>query len=315
MDLMFTLAGLALLVGAGDALVRGAVALSLKLGVSVLVISLTVVAFGTSAPELFVGVQAALDDADGIVMGNVVGSNIANVLLVLGVPAMISGIETKDCDCRRSWLIMIGASLLFIGLCAVGPLTVWHGLLLLTVLGWMLTDTWRESRNDPTAAADLEELEDVDPTMATWKVAALLAAGVVGLPLGAHLLIEGARGVAMAYGLTEAAVGLTLVAVGTSLPELMTSISAALRREADVAMGNVIGSNIFNILGIMGVSSLVAPISVAPEFLSLDLWVMLAASALIGVCLYPRWRLGRLAGLAFIALYVLFAVAVLGPRI
>lgn len=315
MDFAMSMIGLALLVGAGDALVRGAVALSLKLGIPILVVSLTVVAFGTSAPELVVGIEAALADADGIAFGNVVGSNIANVLLVMGIPALINPIDTRDCDGRRSWIGMMLASALFIALCFLGPLVWWHGLILLAGLAWMLTDAYRHTRAAQAAgrAVDLD-IEPVDPTMPGWRVAGLIALGCVGLPIGAHLLVEGARGVAMAYGLSEAAIGLTLVAVGTSLPELMTTVMAAIRRHADVALGNIIGSNLFNILGIMGVVSFLGPLDPPQEFLTLDLWVMLAVGLLLWGCLYPRWTVGRGMGLAFVALYVVYGFVVLGPR-
>ena len=318
MNFVLTVIGLGLLVGAGDALVRGAVALSLRLGVPVLIISLTVVAFGTSAPELVVGVEAALADADGIAFGNVVGSNIANILLVLGLPALIAVIRTELCDSRRSWIGMVAASLLFIVLCHFGPLVWWHGLVLLAGLVWMLADAWAETRKAQAEGADaaaLAEIEDVDPHMAPWKVAGLLLAGIVGLPIGAHLLIDGARGVALAFGLSEAAIGLTLVAVGTSLPELMTSVMAALRKQAEVAIGNVVGSNLFNLLGIMGVVSFFGPLDVPPEFLRLDLWVMLGCSLLLIPAVFPRWPIGWAMGAGFVALYVVYGVVVLGPRV
>jgi len=315
MDFAMSMIGLALLVGAGDALVRGAVALSLKLGIPILVVSLTVVAFGTSAPELVVGIEAALANADGIAFGNVVGSNIANVLLVLGIPALINPIDTRDCDGRRSWIGMMLASALFIALCFMGPLVWWHGAILLAGLTWMLTDAYRHTRAAQAAGRAVElDLEPVDPTMPGWRIAALIAIGCVGLPVGAHLLVEGARGVAMAYGLSEAAIGLTLVAVGTSLPELMTTVMAAIRRHADVAMGNIIGSNLFNLLGIMGAVSFLGPLDVPQEFLTLDLWVMLGCGALLWACLYPRWMVGRGMGVGLVALYVAYGFVVLGPR-
>jgi len=315
MDFAMSMIGLALLVGAGDALVRGAVALSLKLGIPILVVSLTVVAFGTSAPELVVGIEAALANADGIAFGNVVGSNIANVLLVLGIPAIINPIDTRDRDGRRSWIGMMLASLLFIALCFMGPLVWWHGAILLAGLTWMLTDAYRHTRAAQAAGRAVElDLEPVDPTMPGWRIAALIAIGCVGLPVGAHLLVEGARGVAMAYGLSEAAIGLTLVAVGTSLPELMTTVMAAIRRHADVAMGNIIGSNLFNLLGIMGAVSFLGPLDVPQEFLTLDLWVMLGCGALLWACLYPRWMVGRGMGVGLVALYVAYGFVVLGPR-
>lgn len=316
MDLLFTVIGLALLVGAGDALVRGAVALSLRLGVPALIVSLTVVAFGTSAPELLVGIQAALADADGIAFGNVVGSNVANVLLVLGVPAVISSIEPTAGEGRRDWLFMMGASVVFVALCFSGPLVWWHGMILLAGLSAMLWTAYVAARNgrDAALAAELQEIEEADPGMADWKVGLLLGAGLAGLPVGAHLLIEGARGIASAWGVSEAAIGLTLVAVGTSLPELVTSVMAAIRRHAEVAIGNVIGSNVFNLLGIMGVVSFLGPLDVPPAFLTLDLWLMLATSAMLWACVYPGWRLDRRMGTGLLGLYAVYLLIVLVPR-
>jgi cation:H+ antiporter len=317
MDFALTLVGLALLVVAGDALVRGAVGLALKLEIPVLIISLTVVAFGTSAPELVVGVQAALDDADGIVMGNIVGSNIANVLLVLGVPALVSSINPAQCDTRREWLAMMAASVLFIALCLIGPLQWWGGAILLTGLALMLGAAYREARSaqaDAAAAALPDEIAAADPTMPYWKLGLLLGVGVLGLPLGAHLLVEGARAIAEDFGLSEAAIGLTLVAVGTSLPELATTVAAAVRRHAEVAIGNVVGSNLFNLLGIMGLVGFFGPIEVPPEFLRMDLWVMLACGALLWFWVFPRRVLGRRTGIGLLALYALYGFVVLGPR-
>ncbi len=319
MDLVLSALGLAALIGAGDALVRGAVALSLRLGIPALIVSLTIVGFGTSAPELLVGIEAALQNADGIVFGNVVGSNIANVLLVMGIPALISPIDPRGCDCQRSWTMMMAGSVLFIALCFVGPLVWWHGVILLAGLFWMLGDTYAGARaaqraGDAEAVESLIDIEDADPHMAPWKIAGLIAIGVIGLPLGAHLLIEGARGIAQAAGLSDTAIGLTLVAVGTSLPELMTTVMATLRRQADVAIGNVVGSNLFNLLGIMGLTSFLGPLDVPAEFLELDLWVMLATSALLWGCVFPRWVVGRWLGVALVGLYILYGFVVLGPR-
>jgi len=310
--------GLAILLLAGDLLVRGAVNLSLRLGIPALIVSLTVVAFGTSAPELLVSVQAVVKDVPGIALGNVVGSNIANVLLVLGLPALISGIRCSECDSRRSFLMMLGATALFIALCFLAPLSWWHGLILLAGLVAMLTDSYfsaMRSRRDGRAAAilavDAGELDEADPEMPGWRIALYLLLGLIGLPLGADLLVDGASSIARQYGVSEAVIGLTLVALGTSLPELATSVMAALRRQADVALGNVIGSNMFNLLGIIGVAALVGPIPVEAEFLRLDLWVMLAASlVLVPFVLFCR-DMSRGWGAVLTALYIAYVVFLL----
>ncbi|NCM97952.1 MAG: calcium/sodium antiporter, partial [Rhodobacterales bacterium] len=254
MDLARVAFGLLLLVLAGDALVRGAVNLALRLGIPALVVGLTVVAFGTSAPEMLVSVNATIDGKPGIALGNVVGSNIANILLVLGISALIATIHSSRLDLTRSFVTMLAATVLFIVLCALGPITWWHGLILLAGLGVMLWDSFAN-------ASSAAEIEGADLDMPWWQVLAYLGVGLVGLPVGADFLVEGSVNIARVLGISEAVIGLTLVAVGTSLPELATSIAAALRGQADVAMGNVIGSNVFNLLGIIGVSAMVGDLA------------------------------------------------------
>lgn len=305
-ELGYAALGLVLLVVAGDALVRGAVNLSLRLGIPALIVGLTVVAFGTSAPELLVSVKAVLDNAAGIALGNVVGSNIANVLLVLGLPALISTIHSGASDTRRSYLMMIAASALFIVLCLMGPIVWWHALILLAGLAYMLWDSYR-SAQDHRANGDPEEpLEGADPSMPAWKIAAFLIAGLIGLPLGADLLVDSAVVIARQIGVSETVIGLTLVAIGTSLPELATSIVAAIRKQADVALGNVIGSNMFNLLGIIGVAGLVGPMPVPETLLRLDLWVMLGASLLLVPFVLMGRDITRGVGVAFSAVYLTY---------
>ncbi len=300
-DLFWAAIGLVLLVVAGNALVKGAVNLALRLGIPALIVGLTVVAFGTSAPELLVSVQAVLKDQDGIALGNVVGSNIANALLVIGIPAMISVIHASHLDVRRSYLVMLAGTVLFIVICLLGPLTWLHALVLLAGLGAMLWDSYRQGRAHPDTVE--EAPEGADPAMPAWRIGAWLAAGLVGLPLGANLLVESAVSIAREIGVSETVIGLTLVAVGTSLPELATSIIAALKRQADVALGNVIGSNVFNLLAIIGISGFVAPLTVPVELLRFDLWAMLAASLLLAPFVLGRKDIGRLAGLGLTAVY------------
>jgi cation:H+ antiporter len=315
MDFLFIIAGLVLLLGAGDALVRGAVALSLRLGVPAIIVGATVVAFGTSAPELLISVQAALEGSPGIALGNVVGSNIANVWLVLGVPALIAPLAGCGTDAHRNLWFMVAATAIFTVLIMPGTIWWWGGLILVGVTALMVADSIRHSliaRANGEATEELAELEDVDPHMAGWKIAGLIVAGLIGLPLGAQLLIDGARGVAMAFGVSETLIGLTIVAVGTSLPELATTVMAALRAQADVAIGNVVGSNIFNITFIIGAASLVTPLDVPGEILSRDIWVMIAASlTLLPYVLLCR-RICRMTGTIYLLLYagyIAFAVS------
>ena len=315
---VYSALGLTILLLAGDALVRGAVNLSLRLGVPALMVSLTIVAFGTSAPELLIAIKAVEGNAPGIALGNVVGSNTANILLVLGIPAMLSRLHTSECDTRKTYIFMLAASVLFIALAYCGPFTWVSGLILLAALALVLADAFREARahrcNGCGAAADdlaVLELDEVNPDMPYWRIAIYLVLGLIGLPLGANMLVENATIIALTYGVSDTVIGLTLVAVGTSLPELATTVMAALRRQADVALGNVIGSNMFNLLAIVGIATLFGPIPVDPEFLRFDLWVMLGASLLILPFVFFARDITRRWGVALSGLYALYLAAVL----
>ena len=310
--------GLVILLLAGDALVRGAVNLSLRLGVPALIVSLTIVAFGTSAPELLIALSALKDNAPGIAMGNVVGSNTANILLVLGFPAMLAALHTSECDTRKTYVYMLLATLLFIGMAFFGTFTWISGVILLGALALILFDQLHEARchrRDGRAADnvvdELDELEGADPDMPWWRICLFLTLGLVGLPLGADLLVDSAVVIATRFGVSDTVIGLTLVALGTSLPELATTTMAALRKQADVALGNVIGSNMFNLLAIIGIASLVGPIPVDKSFLYFDLWVMLAASAMLMPFVFFKQDIGRVWGAALTALYLLYIIVVL----
>ncbi len=312
MPWLYSALGLVILLLAGDALVRGAVNLSLRLGVPALIVSLTIVAFGTSAPELLIAISAVHEGADGIAMGNVVGSNTANILLVLGIPALMRALHTSECSTRRNYIFMLCASVLFIGLAFCGTFTLWSGLILLTALAGVLGVAFRDARNHRrngngcAADADLEDIEEADPDMPYWRVGLYLLLGLIGLPLGADLLVDNATIIARLYGVSEPVIGLTLVAIGTSLPELATTVMAALRRQADVALGNVIGSNMFNLLAIIGIATFIGPISVDPEFLQFDLWVMLAASLLLIPFVFFKQDITRVWGVILTALYLAY---------
>ncbi|MBB04715.1 MAG: sodium:proton exchanger [Pseudooceanicola sp.] len=313
---ILTSVGLVILLLAGDALVRGAVNLSLRVGIPALIVSLTIVAFGTSAPELLVGISAVLDGKPGLALGNVVGSNTANVLLVLGLPAIISRMRTSQIDTKRSYYMMLMATVAFIALSFTGTLTWMVGLVLLLGLALVLGDQAREARvhmADQRAAEASEgvEVEGADPDMRWWKIILFLAIGLIGLPLGADLLVENASIIARDFGVSDAVVGLTLVALGTSLPELATTVVAAMRRQADVALGNVIGSNLFNLLGIIGITTLFGPIPVTQEFLSFDLWVMLGAALILVPFVVFGRDLGRRWGVVFSLLYIAYVIALL----
>ena len=307
--------GLIILLLAGDLLVKGAVNLALRLGIPALIVSLTIVAFGTSAPELLIAIDAVLSRQSGLAVGNVVGSNIANVLLVLGVPALISTLDTTECDTRFSYVYMLLGSVLFIGLAYAEPLVWWHGLVLLAALIFVLGTQFMDARAHRNAcngpATEDEDVEGADPELPGWRIALFLGLGTIGLPLGADLLVDGASEIARSFGMSDAAIGLTLVAIGTSLPELATTVVAAYRRQADVAIGNVIGSNMFNLLAIMGITALVAPIDVSREFFHIDFWIMLMASLMLAPFVFFRWKMTRVWGAAFAILYIIYIFVVI----
>lgn len=304
-DIASVLLGLTILLLAGDALVRGAVNLSLRLGVPALIVGLTVVAFGTSAPELLVSVQAVLADAPALALGNVVGSNIANILLVLGVPALIAAVPVAR-SLTRDYAAMVAASVLFAVLCLLGPIGWPHALALLAALALMLADAFlraRAHRRELAAGAEEDEVEGAEPGMPWWRIGLFTVLGLIGLPLGADLLVDGAVSIASALGVSETVIGLTLVAVGTSLPELATTVVAAFRRETGVVMGNVLGSNMFNLLGIIGIAGLVGNMPVPVEMLTRDLWVMVGAAVLLGWFVLAGKSITRFWGVVFILLY------------
>ena len=311
MTLLMFFAGLALLVLGADLLVRGASKLALSFGISPLVVGLTVVAFGTSAPEVAVSVGAALDGQTDIALGNVVGSNIFNVLFILGASALITPLFVNGQLIRQEVPIMLGVSLLLLLLSLDGRLGLWDGALLFGLVIAYTAFLIVQSRKQ-TRAAEAEYAAESKPAApGAWDSKlpvqiALIAAGLVGLVLGSEWLVGAAVEFAKAIGVSELVIGLTIVAAGTSMPEVATSITAAIKGERDIAVGNVIGSNTFNILGCLGVSSLVsgtAGLDVPPAVLGFDIWVMLAvALACLPVFMTGR-EIARWEGFLFIAYY------------
>ncbi len=296
MSILFFLAGLAALILGAELLVRGASRLALSLGISPLVVGLTVVAFGTSAPELAVSVQSAWSGQVDIALGNVVGSNIFNVLFILGLSALIVPLVVAQQLIRQEVPLMIGASLLLWLLAADGGIARWEGLLLTALVVAYTVLLIRQSRRETAAIREeYAEAMPADPPgwRRHWSVQLLLVvAGLVLLVLGSRWLVEAAITLARSLGVSELVIGLTLIAAGTSLPEVATSILAAIRGERDIAVGNVVGSNIFNILAVVGVSATVAPTSlvVSPALLAFDLPVMVA----IAVACLPIFFTGNL---------------------
>lgn len=306
--------GLVLLVAGAEFLVRGAARLAARLGISPLVIGLTVVAFGTSAPELAVSVQAGLAGQSDIAVGNVVGSNIVNVLLILGISALIVPLVVSQQLVRIDVPLLIGASVLFLLMSLDGHIGLFDGILLFAGIVAYILFALRQSRQE-SAEIEAEYAQEFGADGAGKISAALplqialIVAGLAMLVLGSHWLVGGAVAFARHFGVSELIIGLTIVAVGTSLPELATSVIAALRGERDIAVGNVVGSGIFNILAIAGIAAVVTPggLEVAPALIRFDIPVMIAAAfACLPVFarghLIPRWQ-----GALFIAFYAAYA--------
>lgn len=317
LTLALAAAGLALLLGGGEFLVRGAVGLARGLGVSPLVVGLTIIAFGTSAPELVVSLQAALGGHPDIVLGNVVGSNIANILLVIGAAAALRAVRVGPGLLRRDGLVLAAATAGFAGVCLLGDLGRAVGAAMLAALaGYTVWSFYAARRRGPGADSAAAEEPESAPRNA-WAALALTAAGIAGVLIGARLLVESAVDIARAAGLSEAVIGLTLIALGTSLPELATAVMAALRGHAAIAVGNALGSNLFNMLGIAGATALVAPVPVPPEIAERDLWVMLAVTALLFLAMRGERKIPRAEGAAAIGAYLLYiaAVTVAAPRL
>lgn len=300
MDFLYVVAGFAGLLFGGEMLVRGAVSVARGLNVSPMVIGLTLVGFGTSTPELVTSINAALAGSPGIAMGNVVGSNICNILLILGMGALIAPITVHREALRRDGSVLAVATVLCVVAVLYGTVGRAAGAVLVAALGGYLVMTfWLESRRQSPAAEVYEAEADLPAPVGHGGMGPATLAFVAGLALtlvAARFLVQGAVGLAADWGMSEAVIGVTVVAVGTSMPELVTSVIAARRGQGDVAFGNVIGSNIFNILGILGVTALVRPMAVPPEIMRLDIWVMLAATALLFVIARSGWDISRREG-------------------
>ena len=312
MSILWFFFGLATLVVGAEALVRGASKLSLSFGISPLVVGLTVVAFGTSAPEMAVSVQSAWVGQVDIAIGNVVGSNIFNVLFILGVSALITPLLVNQQLIRQEVPVMIAVSLLLWALAADGGIGRWDGVLLFALIVAYTVLVIRQSRRDTKAIRDeYDEAFAAGPSAwdAHWGVQVLLILGGLALlVLGARWLVEAAILFARYLGVSELVIGLTIVAAGTSLPEVATSILAAIRGERDIAVGNVVGSNIFNILAVLGASAVIAPgtLTVSPAILAFDLPIMVAVAVACLPVFFTGSLIARWEGLLFLGYYVAY---------
>ena len=302
-DVLRLFGGFVYLILGGDLLVRGALALSRRTSISPWIVGLTVVAFGTSAPELVLSVYATATGFTGVALGNVVGSNIANVLLVLGVPALISPIVADTGEVRRQVVYMVAVTMVFIVMILGGVVSRIGGLA--ATFAFMV----RRGMSVP-GTSSLDEAEQFErvlgiPSYVRFAVLFLLL-GTLLLPLGANLTVEGATAIARRLDISDVVIGSTVIAIGTSLPELTTTVIAAFHRSSDIALGNVIGSNLFNILLVAGASAVVAPLPAPVAFRSFDIWVMLAAAVAMLVLVMLKRPIGRVMGVLFVAAYVAY---------
>jgi cation:H+ antiporter len=306
--------GIVFLIIAGDWMVRGAAALARHWGVPALIVGLTIVAFGTSAPELVVGVQAVMQGAGELAAGNVIGSNIANVLLALGLPALIMAIPTNMTGVARNTFICLFATVLFIALAFINnPLAMWQGGILFGGIVVYLLYMFRLSKagiHDPILdeMTEIEEGEDGLPTK-VWVSFAYVFIGIAGLVIGGKLIVDNSVLIAAQMGISETIIGLTIVAIGTSLPEIATVVVASYRGHSEVAIGNVLGSNVFNLFAVMGATALTGPVPIERQLLTFDVWVMLASSMALLVFVLRRQPIGKKTGIIFVIGYVLYMLA------
>ncbi len=298
--------GLALLAIGGEGVVRGAVGVARRLGLSELLIGLTLVGFGTSTPELMTSIDAALAGSPGIALGNVIGSNIGNILLILAAVVLIRPLSVNPAAVRRDGLIVIAASFALAAMALVfGELNRWIGAAFVAVLALYIVAAWRlERRGGPVADMHKAESHTHDPAPnALWLSLLFAFAGLGLLIWGADLLVEGAISTARVAGISESVIGLTIVAIGTSLPELVATLAAALKGRSDVAFGNIVGSNLYNILGILGVTALIQPLAIPIDIGVVDWAVLIGSACLLLVFAASGRRLTRLEGAILLAFY------------
>ena len=301
--ILLVLGGFVLLGGGGEGLVSGAVSLADRLKVPPLIIGLTVIAFGTSAPELTVSIQAAFQGQPDIAVGNIIGSNISNMLLVLGISALIQPIIVKGKELSRDGIFMLLVTLCFCFVAFYGDITRLVAVGMVGVIGLYTVYLYRLG-SDEDAIQEISENPLADASVFVCLV--ILALGTIAVVLGADLLVKGAVILATEFGVSEGVIGLTVVAIGTSLPELAISILAAFRGHAALAVGNIVGSNIYNILLILGVTGLVHPIAIAPDFLLMDIWMLLGVSGLTVFLLSCQQGISRVFGGLFLVTYIIY---------
>lgn len=314
MDILWLILGLAALVAGGDFLVKGAVGFSKTMKISPLVVGMTVVAFGTSSPELVVSITSALDGNAGIAVGNVVGSNIVNISLILGLTVLIYPIIADRQTKRLDLPMMLLSTLILYFVVMDGIVNRYEGIVMAILLVVFTAYLVRYARNRSIAEGN-KDWEDEVKTPSFWKAMFFLLLGIVGLYFGAEWFVKGAVGIAdlLLHGNPnkDTIIGVTVVAIGTSAPELVASTVAAYRRETDIALGNLIGSNIFNILMVLGLTAAITPTPVTHEMLTFDMWWAIGTALLLAACIYIGHRIGRIKGVILILTYIAYVTIII----
>lgn len=314
-DILMIIAGLVLLFFGGESLVKGAVSLAYHFGLSKLLVSTVVIGFGTSMPEMTVSIGAALKGASDIALGNVVGSNIANILLIIGLSAILCPLYVAGSGVKRDAFIMIGASLALSGLSFAGKISFFAGLALFTCLIIYILWSYVMEKKNQTTPIDESSLNASTVQLTYPKASVFCLTGLVMLIGGAYVLVEGAISIARGFGVTEAVIGLTIVAVGTSLPEMATSLVAAYKKQPDVIIGNIVGSNIFNILAILGLTAMVSPVPFGAQIAGLDVWIMLGVAVILSLYLLRNLTIGKLSGSIMVLFYGLYTFWLYGQGV
>ncbi len=308
---LYVLLGFIFLTGSADILVRGAVGLARRLDIPPLVIGMTIVAFGTSLPEFLVSMDAALAGSSAMALGNIVGSNLANMLLIVGVAAFLKPIQVKPFVLLGDFLVLLGSSALFILFCWHGPVgRMQGGLLLLIMAVFLIRSYWSNFyKGGVSVENNLEEIKNFEGLKSLSKILMALFAGLAGVVIGADLIVDGGVEMAQVFGVSDEVIGLTVFSIGTSLPELAASVMAAMRGHLDMALGNVVGSNLFNILIVVGGVAIVVPLEVPQQILDFDLWLMMFVTVLMLPFFVVGWQIGRAVAVIFLAVYVGYVIA------
>lgn len=310
-NILILFVGLVILILGGDFLIKGSSSIALKMKLSPLVVGLTIVAFGTSAPELLISVKAALTSSPDLAMGNVIGSNICNLALVLGLTAIISPIYVKRNTIWIDWPMTMGSSLLLYILVREGFINSYEGFIFILILVLYLFFVIRKSRKDINVARELQQEFNLPKSTSTYlKDFTYIAIGTIGLFFGAELFVGSAQDLARNLGIEERIIGITVVALGTSLPELVTATVASFKKETDLALGNLMGSNIFNILSILGITSIIKEIEVSDVILNTDIIWMLGITLIILPMMLSKRQIGRVEGTILLFIYIYYTYTV-----